>query len=439
MEKGFASTGHVLDEIVGLLSRGLVDDATSLYCRCQEDIGYPLVNHVQGNRTLQEGVANMLYHARDYPKAALVCENLGEFAKAAVLYERADDYGLAAEMYTKVGNVTRAAEMFEKNQSYKQAADLFIQVGNYERAAVNFERAVNHFLAGKLYFEINRLPKAMELLQKVSFDDHDFYDATDMITRILAQNGYPELAMRKLLTVIGDAPVSEKNVRLYARLGDLYVALGQRESARKTYNDVLGFDFQFSDVAARLTALDAAPEEPVAVVTGTPLPAVPAPIDMGEASTPSAQIVSVMEGFDFLKNLPLFAELSLAELKAFYNLVSTVDVAPGHILVEQGRPGEAMFIVKSGAVDVMRVDGGVAHPLATLGPGAHVGEMALVDDAPTSARVVARTSTTAFRVDREAFQKFMFSNDHMALRVYRVFVRTLCTRLRETTERLTAA
>ena len=80
MEKGFASTGHVLDEIVGLLTHGLVDDATSLYCRCQEDIGYPLVNHVQGNRALQEGVANMLYHARDYPKAALVCENLGEFA-----------------------------------------------------------------------------------------------------------------------------------------------------------------------------------------------------------------------------------------------------------------------------------------------------------------------------------------------------------------------
>lgn len=437
MERGFASTGHVLDEIVALLQQSRVEDATSLYCRCQEDIGYPLVNHVQGNRALQEQVANMLYHARDYPKAALVCENLGEFGKAAVLYERADDYGLAAEMYTKVGNTGRAAEMFEKNQSYKQAADLFIQMGNYERAAVNFERAVNNFLAGKLYFEIGRLQKAMELLQKVGNDDHDFFDATEMITRILAQNGYPDLAVRKLLTVIGEGAVSERNVRLVARLGDLYADVGQKDAARKAYNDVLAFDFQYSDVAARVAALDQAAEEPVAVVTGTYLPA-PAPIDLGEASAPAAQIVSVMEGFDFLKNLPLFAELSLAELKSFYNLVSTVELPAGAILVEQGRPGEAMFIVKSGTVDVLRVDGSVAHPLTTLGPGAHVGEMALVDDAPTSARVVARGATKAFRVDRDAFQKFLFSNDHMALRVYRVFVKTLCTRLRETTERLTS-
>jgi tetratricopeptide (TPR) repeat protein len=466
MQSGFLSTDQVLQHIVQLLRANNLEEATSLYCRCQEDIGYPLINQVQGDPGLQQSLANLLYRARDYPKAALICENLGEFDKAAALYEASDDYYMAAEMFTKVGQIARAAEMFEKNQSWKQAADLFIQVEAYERAAQNFERAVNNYLAGKLYYDIGRHQKAMELLQKVGADAYEFFEATEMIADILSKNGYPELAARKLLTVLGDSSVDDKTVALFYKLAQVYAASGHHEHAKKVYQDVLSYDFNYKEASAALGALEELSDAPAATsADGPPVdltddmadPATvkmsPAPVSMDELpplvtgevvaacgeEAPPQQIVSMMEGFDFLKNLQLFGDLSLSDIKSFYNLCRTPTFPAGEVIVDQGKQGQAMHIIRSGEVIVVHVEpDGKTTKLATLGPGAHFGEMALIDDAPTSARVVATQETVTFEIGKEPFERFIFANDHTALRVYRMFVKTLCVRLRDTAQRVKA-
>jgi CRP-like cAMP-binding protein len=71
-----------------------------------------------------------------------------------------------------------------------------------------------------------------------------------------------------------------------------------------------------------------------------------------------------------------------------------------------------------------------------MGPGSPAGEMALVDDAPTSARVVAEVDLEAFCITRERFGKLLALNDKVAVKLHRFFVQTLAKRLRTTSERL---
>jgi CRP-like cAMP-binding protein len=143
-----------------------------------------------------------------------------------------------------------------------------------------------------------------------------------------------------------------------------------------------------------------------------------------------------MEGFGFLRKISLFEDMPLSEMKAFYNICSERTFQEGEVLIEQGRPGMALFVVRSGQVSILRVEGSQVKEVASLGEGDHVGEMSLVDESPTSARVVAKGAVVAFEVSRDHFLRFLQANDKFAVRVLRVFVRTLCQRLRETTAKL---
>jgi CRP-like cAMP-binding protein len=77
--------------------------------------------------------------------------------------------------------------------------------------------------------------------------------------------------------------------------------------------------------------------------------------------------------------------------------------------------------------------------LAHLNPGVPAGEMALIDDAPTSARVAAETEVEAFCITRDQFERLLASNERTALKLYRFFIKTLSKRLRSTSESLAQA
>ncbi len=88
--------------------------------------------------------------------------------------------------------------------------------------------------------------------------------------------------------------------------------------------------------------------------------------------------------------------------------------------------------MRQGSLQVVRVDDdGVATVLATISAGAFVGEMSLLDDAPTSARVIAAGPVKAIRVQRARFERFLFEHERVAVRVYRSFARALSERLRQ--------
>jgi len=88
-----------------------------------------------------------------------------------------------------------------------------------------------------------------------------------------------------------------------------------------------------------------------------------------------------------LARVPLFSHLDGKALAHVETLVDSVDVKAGTVLMAEGRIGQEFFVVLEGSIDVTR--GG--SPLATLGPGDYLGEIALLDDGPRTATATAAT------------------------------------------------
>ena len=104
--------------------------------------------------------------------------------------------------------------------------------------------------------------------------------------------------------------------------------------------------------------------------------------------------------------------------------------APGQYIFKAGDPGEAMYIVVEGEVDIL--DGSIL--LETSGQGSIVGELALIDDEPRSATAIAKTECKLVVIDRRRFQYMVQETPLFALSVMKV----LADRLRRKNVRIRA-
>ncbi len=111
-----------------------------------------------------------------------------------------------------------------------------------------------------------------------------------------------------------------------------------------------------------------------------------------------------------IKNLlvssPLFTPFSKPQQAELLRRFENHDVAEGTDIIQEGEAGRGLFVVLSGAVDVVK---GAALPapvaLATLHPGEIFGEMSLVVGQPASATVRATTRTTLLFLARGYFER----------------------------------
>lgn len=109
---------------------------------------------------------------------------------------------------------------------------------------------------------------------------------------------------------------------------------------------------------------------------------------------------------EFLATVPLFHELDLEEMRRFGELVREKSYPRSSVIVFEDDPGDAFFIVREGRVKVVLVgDDGREVILGMLGPGDHFGELALIDNRPRSAHVIAMDDATLLVLRREDFRK----------------------------------
>lgn len=456
--KKYSTSNEVIAQILEQLTTGDLDCAAETYANCQEDVGYIVMAKAPRDRPTQVKLARMFFNAKDYEKAALVLEANDEFQKAGELYERTDQHEHAAEMWEKVGDLKRAALNYEKCGQWQTAADLHTRTRNYARAAYCFEKAVNHYLAGKYYYQLKKYQKSMELLQKVAKDDSSYIDAAMMIGNILAIHGYVDVAVQKYVDVTQALALSADSVGVYYNLAKLYEKKGGHTEALKVYKQINGVQPGYKDVLERIGACEIEVASGRGVASIAPaegdedMREVGAVVGVGEEvlassgrhyhgmAQPKNHIVSIMDGFEFLKSTSLFEKLSLTEMKALWTICDEKIFRPGQILIEQYQPGTALFIAKKGSLVVQKVDGEKVTDLVKLGPGAYVGEMSLVSRQTTSARVIAGPQgVETFQITRDKFEELLASDDKIAIKIYQVFIDTLCERLRKTSEQLAEA
>jgi MFS family permease len=100
-----------------------------------------------------------------------------------------------------------------------------------------------------------------------------------------------------------------------------------------------------------------------------------------------------------LRSVPAFAELPMTAVERVALGLVPVRFAAGDVLMTQGEPGDRFLVIETGEIDVT-VDGRLIH---RLGPGAGVGEIALLRRSPRTATVVAVTDVSGYSVDAMTF------------------------------------
>jgi CRP-like cAMP-binding protein len=127
-----------------------------------------------------------------------------------------------------------------------------------------------------------------------------------------------------------------------------------------------------------------------------------------------------------LRTCELLRGLSSVEAQDVLALASRVELPAGEELFHEGDDGDAMYVVASGEIRVVKGE----EEVARLGAGEVLGEMALLEDAPRSATARAASTCTVYRIDRGAFEELLESEDHAAYRLLHGLARLLCARLR---------
>ena len=133
-----------------------------------------------------------------------------------------------------------------------------------------------------------------------------------------------------------------------------------------------------------------------------------------------------MDPIEVLRGVPLFRQVADTDLVPLAQLIRERQYSKGSLILSQGTPGEALFLIKSGQVKVTVVaEDGREVILSVLGPGSFFGEMALVDDEPRSAHVIAMDDTTLLQLRREDFRARLRTAPELAISLLRELSRRL--------------
>jgi CRP/FNR family cyclic AMP-dependent transcriptional regulator len=138
-----------------------------------------------------------------------------------------------------------------------------------------------------------------------------------------------------------------------------------------------------------------------------------------------------------LRELPLFAYLSTSEIDMVTPLARLLEGEAGVTLLKEGEPVQNIYFLLSGEAEVAKQDRrGHRQVIATVGKGALLGEMALVEDAPASATVVATRDFKAVAFDRQAFNLLLEGCPGLGWKILKQIARLLSQRLRTTSAQL---
>ncbi len=128
-----------------------------------------------------------------------------------------------------------------------------------------------------------------------------------------------------------------------------------------------------------------------------------------------------------LRRLPLFADLSEADLEWLSARAEPMKLETGTNLIEEGQPGDAAYVVIDGEFEVVKKSSHQDISIAVRDAGEVFGEMALIDQAPRMATVRATRPSRVLRISDETFKQLLAHSPAATLSI----LRTVSQRLRQ--------
>ncbi len=134
-------------------------------------------------------------------------------------------------------------------------------------------------------------------------------------------------------------------------------------------------------------------------------------------------MASKKQHLETLRGVALFSGCNNKELEKVAKASDEIRMTAGTLIVDQGQTGREAFVVLEGEVDIKRNN----RKVATLGPGAVVGELSLLDHGPRTATAVCATDCTLLVIDQRRFLTVIDDIPSISHKL----LRTLASRIRE--------
>ncbi|MEZ4771373.1 MAG: CoA-binding protein [Caldilineales bacterium] len=130
--------------------------------------------------------------------------------------------------------------------------------------------------------------------------------------------------------------------------------------------------------------------------------------------------------YDFLRKVPLLANLPNEDLDRLCEMVTEVRVPAGKELFAEGSRGDSAYIIESGEMEIIKTSVNRQVLLAVRRSGDVIGEMALLEDSPRSATVRARSDSLLYEIGQQQFDNLLNTSPTAS----RVLLNTVLTRWR---------
>jgi CRP-like cAMP-binding protein len=116
---------------------------------------------------------------------------------------------------------------------------------------------------------------------------------------------------------------------------------------------------------------------------------------------------------DILKKVPLFRALGKRELQKLATAGQELEFLAGSMIVQESSIGSDFYLLESGKARVIQDD----EVVRELDAGDFFGEVAILNDSPRTASVIAETRVWVFRIGRQAFIDLLDTNGVIARKV----------------------
>jgi CRP-like cAMP-binding protein len=137
-----------------------------------------------------------------------------------------------------------------------------------------------------------------------------------------------------------------------------------------------------------------------------------------------------------LQRCTLFKDFTETGLKIFAAIALVKTVTAGTPLFVENMVGESLFILKSGSVRITQRDGKGERELAMLGPGEHLGQLALLAHSTRLVSAVAATDCEVVELTQRDFVKLQPVKPQACLKLALAIAADLAARVGETREHL---
>ncbi len=135
-----------------------------------------------------------------------------------------------------------------------------------------------------------------------------------------------------------------------------------------------------------------------------------------------------MERLILLREVPLFARLSLEQLEAIDAILTESFYLAGEVVFREGDPAGELYLMVAGEAQIVKAHGTPdAVVLNTLRAPCHIGEMAILDQQPRSATFAISADARLLSLSGESFRDLMLQMPEISFEI----CRALSARVRE--------